>query len=386
MVKIILALALVLVLATSEAWARTAIHYEIDTGYVNGYQSGGVGTLAQVREHLAEGEDAIIVETLPPDFFVVWPRYKVEGGWLVEVPVPTPNPSPVQLGAWIVADCDDFDGPVQCRAAYANVGEPIFLMSEVSTADWQPVFLPNGTPAVPSPLRDYWWPARLERLQVRIGNFPVNTGTCTLQERAWNGRYFVICTYTVRGMEEAVLALGVLDHQVRRIQVRATERVRRYKERDVAEIRNGRLIGQQRQPEPEPETPDVQTRGERIATLMNLSPWQAWVHLYCRNDRPAPDTEQENPCMVTFECNGMEGEPVTWTVDVEPKTLFSYWPNKTTDGGTPANLEAMLVQQGKTETEARRRTTCEVFSNDDVAVRGYTLFGGQPTLIPVAVY
>ena len=35
--------------------------------------------------------------------------------------------------------------------------------------------------------------------------------------------------------------------------------------------------------------------------------------------------------MVTFECNGMEGEPVTWTVDVEPKTLFSYWPNKTTE-------------------------------------------------------
>lgn len=55
-------------------------------------------------------------------------------------------------------------------------------------------------------------------------------------------------------------------------------------------------------------------------------------------------------------------------------------------GGTSANLEAMLVQQGKTETEARGRTTCEVFSNDDVAVRGYTLFGGQPTLIPVAVY
>ena len=90
--------------------------------------------------------------------------------------------------------------------------------------------------------------------------------------------------------------------------------------------------------------------------------------------------------MVTFECNGMEGEPVTWTVDVESKTIFSYWPNKTTDDGMPADLEAMLVQQGKTETEAKRRTTCEVFSNDDVAVRGYTLFGGQPTLIPVAVY
>ena len=82
----------------------------------------------------------------------------------------------------------------------------------------------------------------------------------------------------------------------------------------------------------------------------------------------------------------MEGEPVTWTVDVEPKTIFSYWQNKIADDGMSADLEAMLIRQGKTETEARRRTTCEVFSNDDVAVRGYTLFGRQPTLIPVAVY
>lgn len=27
-----------------------------------------------------------------------------------------------------------------------------------------------------------------------------------------------------------------------------------------------------------------------------------------------------------------------------------------------------------------------VFSDDEVAVRGYTLFGGQPTLVPIAVY
>ena len=127
-------------------------------------------------------------------------------------------------------------------------------------------------------------------------------------------------------------------------------------------------------------------RGERVATLMNLSPWQAWVHLYCRNERPAPDTEQENPCRVTFECNGMEGEPVTWTVDVEPKTIFSYWQNKTADDGSSANLQAALMDAGKTEQEARRRTTCEVFSDGDLAVRGYTLFGGQPTLIPVAIY
>ena len=90
--------------------------------------------------------------------------------------------------------------------------------------------------------------------------------------------------------------------------------------------------------------------------------------------------------MVTFECNGMEGEPVTWTVDVEPKTIFSYWPNKTADDGSSADLQAALMDAGKTEQEARRRTTCEVFSDGDLAVRGYTLFGGQPTLIPVAIY
>ena len=82
----------------------------------------------------------------------------------------------------------------------------------------------------------------------------------------------------------------------------------------------------------------------------------------------------------------MDGEPVTWTVDVEPKTIFSYWPNKTSDDGSSADLQAALMDAGKTEQEARRRTTCEVFSDGDLAVRGYTLFGGQPTLIPVAIY
>lgn len=54
--------------------------------------------------------------------------------------------------------------------------------------------------------------------------------------------------------------------------------------------------------------------------------------------------------------------------------------------GMSANLQAALMEAGKTEEEARRRTTCEVFSSDPIAVRGYTLFGGQPTLVPVAVY
>ena len=53
---------------------------------------------------------------------------------------------------------------------------------------------------------------------------------------------------------------------------------------------------------------------ERKATLMNLSPWQAWVHLYCQ--------EPDGDCSVTFECNGMSGEPATWNVIVPPKTIF----------------------------------------------------------------
>ena len=81
----------------------------------------------------------------------------------------------------------------------------------------------------------------------------------------------------------------------------------------------------------------------------------------------------------------MSGEPVDWTVVVPPKTIFSYWPNKTVNG-TSANLQAALMEEGKMEEEARRRTTCEVFSPDPLSVRGYTLFGGQPTLVPVAVY
>ena len=125
--------------------------------------------------------------------------------------------------------------------------------------------------------------------------------------------------------------------------------------------------------------------GGPVAVLMNLSPWQAWVHLYCQKDRPASDDDPAAPCTVRFECNGMSGEPASWTVNVAPKTIFSYWPNKMANG-TSANLQAALMEAGKTEDEARRRTMCEVFSPDPLAVRGYTLFGGQPTLVPVAVY
>ena len=123
----------------------------------------------------------------------------------------------------------------------------------------------------------------------------------------------------------------------------------------------------------------------RQATLPNLSPWQAWVHLYCLKDRVGPDVDPPAPCAVTFECNGQSGEPVTWPVEVAPKTIFSYWPNKTVDG-LSADLQAALIAAGKTEDEARRRTTCEVSSADPIAVRGYTRFNGQPTLVPVTEY
>ena len=133
-----------------------------------------------------------------------------------------------------------------------------------------------------------------------------------------------------------------------------------------------------------PDEPPI-VRGARRATLLNLSPWQAWVHLYCQKDRPVSEADPVVPCRVTFECNEMQGEPVAWTVDVASKTIFSYWPDKTAPDGTSANLEAALIDAGKTREEARRRTTCEVFSLDPIAVRGYTRFSSD-VLVPVAVY
>ena len=88
---------------------------------------------------------------------------------------------------------------------------------------------------------------------------------------------------------------------------------------------------------------------------------------------------------MTFECNGFSGEPVTWPVEVAPKTIFTYWPNKTVNG-TSANLQDALMAAGKPVEEARRRTTCEVSSADPIAVRGYTRFNGQPTVVPVTAY
>lgn len=124
-----------------------------------------------------------------------------------------------------------------------------------------------------------------------------------------------------------------------------------------------------------------QAAPQRIATLIDLSPPQSWVHFYCRKDRPAPDAAPADPCAVNVECRQEAGDPVSWIVDVAPKTIFSYWPGKTAPDGTSDNLQAALMNEGKTAEEARRRTTCEVSSPDPVAVRGYTRLGEG--IIPV---
>ena len=69
-------------------------------------------------------------------------------------------------------------------------------------------------------------------------------------------------------------------------------------------------------------------------------------------------------------------------MEVEPSRIFTYWPNKTDGAGRPAGLEAALVNAGLTSTEARRRTTCTVRSDDPVKARVYTFIAGQ--LIPMA--
>ncbi len=114
---------------------------------------------------------------------------------------------------------------------------------------------------------------------------------------------------------------------------------------------------------------------DEVATLLNLSPWQSYVHLFC-------DKTGGADCAVTFRCGQQSGAPVTWLVEVEPSRIFTYWPNKTDGAGRPAGLEAALVNAGLTSPEARRRTTCTVRSDDPVEARAYTFFAGE--LTPVA--
>lgn len=117
------------------------------------------------------------------------------------------------------------------------------------------------------------------------------------------------------------------------------------------------------------------TTRAKVATLLNLSPWQSWVHLFC--DQTA------RPCTVTFFCGQRTGTPVTWDISLPPSRIFSYWPGKTDSVGFAADdFEAALIAAGLTATEARSRTTCTVRSNDAVEARAYTFIAGQ--LVPVA--
>ena len=119
----------------------------------------------------------------------------------------------------------------------------------------------------------------------------------------------------------------------------------------------------------------------RVATLQNLAPARAWVHFYCRKAQQ-PDAETADPCNVRLQCGQRDGAPVAWDVAVAPETIFTYWPGRTAADGTRADFEAALIAAGKAEAEARRRTTCQVFSTDPVDVRGYTRLGGE--VVPVA--
>ena len=119
----------------------------------------------------------------------------------------------------------------------------------------------------------------------------------------------------------------------------------------------------------------------RVATLLNVAPAHAWVHFYCRKAHD-PAAETVDPCNVRLQCGQRDGAPVAWDVEVAPETIFTYWPDKRTADGTPADFAAALIGAGKTEAEARRRTTCQVFSTDPVDVRAYTQLGGA--VVPVA--
>ena len=118
----------------------------------------------------------------------------------------------------------------------------------------------------------------------------------------------------------------------------------------------------------------------RIGTLLNLAPAHAWVHFYCRKAQPL-DAETIEPCNFRIQCGQRDGASVAWSVEVAPETIFTYWPGRTTPDGTLDNLAAGYIAAGKMEAEARRRTTCQVFSTDPVDVRGYTRPG--ETIVPV---
>ncbi len=114
----------------------------------------------------------------------------------------------------------------------------------------------------------------------------------------------------------------------------------------------------------------------KTAAVLNLSPWQSWVHLFCEKTTPPG-------CCVTFWCGQQTGDPVTWDVVWGPGQIFTYWPGKTDpEDGSKADLEAALVDATLSPEAARRRTTCVIRSDDPVEARAYTRIAGE--MVPVA--
>ena len=174
--------------------------------------------------------------------------------------------------------------------------------------------------------------------------------------------------------EAALIAAGKAEAEARRqttCQVFST---------DPVDVRGYTRLGGEVVPVANPPIMPAADTPTRIGTLLNLAPGHAWVHFYCRKAQH-PDAETVEPCTVRLQCGQRDGASVAWGVEVAPETLFSYWPGRTTPEGTSDNLAAALVAAGKTEAEARRRTTCQVFSTDPVDVRGYTQIG--ETIVPV---
>ena len=149
---------------------------------------------------------------------------------------------------------------------------------------------------------------------------------------------------------------------------------------DPVDVRGYTRLGGEVVPVANPPVLPAADAPARIGTLLNLAPAHAWVHFYCRKAQQS-DAETVEPCTVRLQCGQRDGAPVAWGVEVAPETLFSYWPGRTAPDGTSDNLTAALVAAGKTEAEAQRRTTCQVFSTDPVDVRGYTRLG--ETIVPV---
>ena len=174
--------------------------------------------------------------------------------------------------------------------------------------------------------------------------------------------------------EAALIAAGRAEAEARRqttCQVFST---------DPVDVRGYTRLGGEVVPVANPPIMPTADTPTRIGTLLNLAPAHAWVHFYCRKAQH-PDAETVEPCTVRLQCGQRDGASVAWGVEVAPETLFSYWPGRTTPEGTSDNLAAALVAAGKAEAEARRRTTCQVFSTDPVDVRGYTRIG--ETIVPV---